>query len=87
MSLYRITYTDKTGGRILSEMNKKPIFPADVRNRLDRISADIEQSTKKGLTAAARDLGNAPPQPAPLLTYISSARTALGVGQLEAAQD
>ena len=75
-------------------MSQKPISLADVRKRLDRISTDIEKSTEKGLTAAARDLsgleselGNSTFEATPLSTYVSSARTTLGVGKLEAAQD
>jgi hypothetical protein len=75
-------------------MSKNPISLADVRKRLDRISADIEKATEKGFLAAALDLklleselGNANPQPIQLLTHISSARAELGLGKLEAAQD
>jgi hypothetical protein len=75
-------------------MSQKPVSLADVRKRLDRISADIEKSTEKGFLAAARDLklleselGNATPQLTQLLTHISSARAELGLGKLEAAQD
>jgi hypothetical protein len=75
-------------------MSKKPLSLADVQKRLDRISADIEKATERGLTAAAldlpeleNDLTHAALERTPLFVYVSAARLALSLGKLEAAQE
>jgi hypothetical protein len=75
-------------------MSQKPVSLPEVRKRLDRISADIQKATEKGLTAAAldfpaleNDLTHAALERTALFVYVSAARIALSLGKLEAAQE